>query len=80
MAALLLGCSAAASAGAATLTVTTNADSTTAGDGQCSLREAIEAANSPGSPGDCGTADALSNAIVFGTEPVRPHDQADWRR
>ncbi len=66
MSALLLGCITTASAGAATLTVTSTADSATPGDGQCSLREAIEAANSPGSPSDCGLADALSNTIVLG--------------
>ena len=55
-------------ASAATLTVTTTADSL-ASDGQCSLREAIAAANAPGTPGDCGTADALSNRIVLG-----PHE------
>jgi CSLREA domain-containing protein len=54
----------AAPVSAATLTVATTFD-TTAGDGSCSLREAIIAANTPGTPGPCGTADALSNTIVL---------------
>jgi CSLREA domain-containing protein len=53
-------------AAAATLTVTTTTDETTSGDGSCSLREAIAAVNSPGSAGDCGTADASSNTIALG--------------
>lgn len=58
----------AAPASAATLTVTTTSDDATAGDGSCSLREAIIAANTPGTPGDCGSADALSNTIVLGPQ------------
>ena len=58
---------AASSANAATLNVTTTNDETTPGDGQCSLREAIAAANAPGAAaGDCGTADPTSNTIVLG--------------
>jgi CSLREA domain-containing protein len=64
VAAVLLLC--ASGAGAATLTVTTTNDSITPGDGQCSLREAIAAANAPGTATDCGTADATSNTIVLG--------------
>jgi CSLREA domain-containing protein len=41
---------------AATLTVTTTQDTLAASDGECSLREALAAAESPGAPGDCGTA------------------------
>jgi CSLREA domain-containing protein len=50
---------------AATLRVTTTADELTSGDGACSLREAIAAANSPGSATDCGTASSTSNTIVL---------------
>ena len=53
-------------ASAATLTVTTTNDTFTPGDGQCSLREAIAAANAPGTETDCGTADATANTIVLG--------------
>jgi CSLREA domain-containing protein len=53
-------------AGAATLTVTTTSDSISAGDGQCSLREAIAAVNSSGAAGDCGTAAVVGNTIVLG--------------
>ena len=55
-----------ASASAATLNVNTTTDETTAGDQLCSLREAVAAANSPGTASDCGTADSVSNTIVLG--------------
>jgi hypothetical protein len=41
---------------AATLTPNTVLDGNTPGDGQCSLREAVNATRSVGTPGDCGTA------------------------
>jgi CSLREA domain-containing protein len=65
-AALLLAWVSAASAAAATLNVNTKTDETTSGDHLCSLREAIAAANSPGTPSDCGVADSVSNTIVLG--------------
>jgi CSLREA domain-containing protein len=55
-----------ASAAAATITVTTTNDETSAGDGLCSLREAVAAVNSPGTAGDCGTAATGANTIVLG--------------
>ena len=64
--ALLLAWVSTARAVAATLKVNTTADETTSGDGLCSLREAIAAANSPGTASDCGTADSVSNTIVLG--------------
>ena len=64
--AFLLAWNSAASAAAATLKVNTTADVTTSGDGSCSLREAIAAANSPGAASDCGTADSVSNTIALG--------------
>jgi CSLREA domain-containing protein len=57
-----------ATATAATLTVTTTADSLTAGDDQCSLREAIDAVNAPGTETDCGEADTTSNTITLGAK------------
>jgi hypothetical protein len=41
---------------ATTLTPNTILDGNTAGDGQCTLREAVGATRSVGTPGDCGTA------------------------
>ena len=55
----------AATAHAATLTPNTILDDTTPGDGQCSLREAVSATRSVGTPGDCGTASG-SDTIVLG--------------
>ena len=55
-----------ASAAATTLKVNTTTDETTSGDHLCSLREAIAAANSPGTGSDCGTAGSVSNTIVLG--------------
>lgn len=52
-------------AGAVTYTVTHLADPGTAGDSQCSLREAIESANGAGN-GDCGPDSAGDDTIVFG--------------
>jgi CSLREA domain-containing protein len=46
----------------------TTTDEITA-NGQCSLREAIAAVNTPGSLGDCTAADDISNTIVLG-----PHE------
>jgi CSLREA domain-containing protein len=58
---------AAAPAGAATLTVTTTFDTINPGDGVCSLREAIETVDSPGSAsGDCAAAAFGANTIVLG--------------
>jgi CSLREA domain-containing protein len=48
---------------AATLTVSTTADEFQSGDSLCSLREAVSAVNSPGTPGDCGTASVGANTI-----------------
>jgi hypothetical protein len=45
-----------ATAHATTLTPNTILDGNTAGDGQCTLREAVGATRSVGTPGDCGTA------------------------
>ena len=56
----------AASASAAALTVTTTTDELSPNDGTCSLREAIAAANAPGTAGDCGTASGSGgNTIVL---------------
>jgi CSLREA domain-containing protein len=54
-----------ASAAAATLNVSTTTDELTPKDGHCSLREAISAANSPGTASDCGTASSGANTIVL---------------
>ena len=52
---------------AATLTVNTTTDETTPGDHLCSLREAIQAVDSPGSAnGDCAPAAFGDNTIVLG--------------
>jgi CSLREA domain-containing protein len=65
-AAAVLGVSA-GPAVAATLTVNTAADESPAGDGLCSLREAIEAVDSPGSGSvDCAPAAFGANTIVLG--------------
>ena len=64
--AFLLAWVCAAGAAAATLNVNTTTDETTSGDQLCSLREAIAAANSPGTPSDCGIASSVSNTIVLG--------------
>lgn len=57
----------AAPAGAATLTVSTTFDTNNPGDGVCSLREAIQAVDSPGSAsGDCAAAAFGANTIVLG--------------
>jgi CSLREA domain-containing protein len=54
-------------AAAATLTVNTANDETTPGDHLCSLREAIQAVDSPGSAnGDCAPAAFGANTIVLG--------------
>jgi hypothetical protein len=55
----------AALAHATTLTPNTVLDENTAGDGQCSLREAVGATRSVGMPGDCGTASG-SDTIMLG--------------
>lgn len=56
----------AGNAAAATITVTTTTDETTA-NGQCSLREALQAADAPGSAdGDCAPAAFGANTIVLG--------------
>jgi hypothetical protein len=55
----------AAPARAATLTVTATTDSIAA-DGACTLREAVAAADAPGTPSDCGPASADANTIVLG--------------
>ena len=53
-------------AAAATLTVTTTRDELVAHDGRCSLREAIEAVESPGTRTGCGRISRCSNTIVLG--------------
>lgn len=55
----------AATAQAATLTPSTILDVTAPGDGQCSLREAVNATRSVGTPGDCGTASG-NDTIMLG--------------
>ncbi len=61
-------------ASAATITVTTTAD-TVANDGQCSLREALNAAatdtGSGSAAGECA-AGAGADTIVLGPESLRP--------
>ena len=52
---------------AATVRVTTTKDELVAQDGRCSLREAIEAVESPGTRSDCGRVSRGSNAIVLGS-------------
>jgi CSLREA domain-containing protein len=52
-------------AAAATLRVTTTRDELHGHDGSCSLREAIEAVDSPGRRNDCGRAGRASNTIVL---------------
>ncbi|MFL6110027.1 MAG: choice-of-anchor Q domain-containing protein, partial [Catenulispora sp.] len=64
--AFLLAWISAASAAATTLNVSTTTDETVSGDQKCSLREAIAAANSPGTGSDCGTAGSVPNTIVMG--------------
>lgn len=64
---LVVFASMAAQAGASTLTVNTGADSVSPGPGQCSLREAIQAVDSPGSTeGGCAPAAFGPNTIVLG--------------
>lgn len=53
-------------ASAATLTVTTTRDGLAAHGGRCTLREAIEAVDSPGSRTRCGRVSRGSNTIVLG--------------
>ena len=63
-----------ATAQAATLTVNTPIDSITPGTGQCSLREAIQDVDSPGTAsGGCAPASFGTNTIVLGqgTYPLR---------
>ena len=62
---LLVGLLAAAPVHAATINVTTTTDEVTAGDGQCSLREAISTVDGNGK-GDCAAADSGANTIVLG--------------
>jgi CSLREA domain-containing protein len=65
----------AAGAGAATITVTSAADTHT--DGQCTLREALVAANtntaSGSTPGDCVAGDAGADTIQFAILPAGLH-------
>ena len=56
-----------AAAAATTLTVTTTRDELVAHDRSCSLREAIEAVESPGTRTDCGRGSRRSNTIVLGS-------------
>jgi CSLREA domain-containing protein len=57
---------AAAPARAGVIQVTTRADETSAGDGSCSLREAISAVDSPQAGGDCSVAGGGSDTISLG--------------
>ncbi len=56
-----------AAASAATITVNTTADNTTAGDGQCTLRQAIANVNASAdtSGGDCAAGTGAGDAITF---------------
>ncbi len=54
-------------ASAATVRVTTTRDELVAHDRRCSLREAIEAVESPGTRTDCGRVSRGSNTIVLGS-------------
>ncbi|MGI8712064.1 MAG: choice-of-anchor Q domain-containing protein [Solirubrobacteraceae bacterium] len=54
-------------AAAATLTVTTTKDELAAHNGRCSLREAIEAVETPGARTGCGRVNRGSNTIVLGS-------------
>src|SRR5277367_6415868 len=70
---LVLGVVVAASsppaASAATLVVNTTQDDTTAGNGLCSLREAISEVDAPGTASDCGLADVGGpNTIMLGAQ------------
>jgi CSLREA domain-containing protein len=56
----------AARAATGRLKVTTTRDEFRPHDGRCSLREAIAAANSPGTRTDCGTAGRRSSTIILG--------------
>jgi CSLREA domain-containing protein len=56
----------ATAASAASIPVTGTQDEMNPNDGVCSLREAIAAANTPGSIDGCHMADDISNAIVLG--------------
>ena len=60
--AILLGIT--AEVRAATFTVNTTADNTTASDGFCTLREAIDSANNAGN-GDCGADSTVDDTITF---------------
>jgi CSLREA domain-containing protein len=55
----------AAVAEATTFKVNTTTDEMTPNDGKCSLREAVDAANSPGTKSDCGKANTFSNLIFL---------------
>ena len=64
---LVVIASAAAQARASTLTVNTGIDSVSPGPGLCSLREALQAVDSPGSTaGGCAPAAFGPNTIVLG--------------
>jgi CSLREA domain-containing protein len=55
----------AAAAEATTFKVNTTTDEMTPNDGKCSLREAVDAANHPGTRTDCGKANTFSNLILL---------------
>ena len=50
---------------AASFVVNTTADNATAGDGFCTLREAIQSTNNAGN-GDCGANSPVADTITFG--------------
>jgi CSLREA domain-containing protein len=54
---------------AATFTVNTSNDNTTAGDDSCTLREAIASANNAGN-GDCGVNSGVADTITIGTNTI----------
>ena len=56
-----------AAAVAATVTVTTTRDELVVHDGKCSLREAIQTVETPGTRTDCGRVRRGSNTIVLGS-------------
>src|SRR4051794_36417755 len=56
-----------APAQAATINGNTTTDEVAAGDGKCSLREAIGTVDASPGNGDCGAADAGDNTIALGT-------------
>src|SRR4051794_6040281 len=65
VAGLVVAAATAGGADAATITVSTIADETTPGDGSCSLREAVAAANLGASTTDCALSGTGPTTIVL---------------